>query len=466
MKPLASSTPISPRAGGLGWYATAGCLLVLALPTTTGCATAGAAGSETGVHRRIVPVVDHHQHLMSQRAVSPAPASEPLVDLPSELARTLEARNEIIATGQAGDLFSPDALILNPSSGIWMRGAEGISEVIGMYPSSVRFVANGYFLGDSVAEITGEMRFEDSDEAVANVAFGLERDATGAWRIVSEATSLKPPRQFAEERNADALIKDMDAVGIQKAVVLSVGYWYGSPNNRWPGDEYENARAENDWTAAQVERYPDRLIAFCGIAPLRDYAETEMRRCASDLGVAGIKLHFQSSGVDLHDPDHLSRVRRVFEVANELGLAIVVHTRTRPMFGEYDADEAEIVLVELVSAAPDVPVQIAHLWGGNDVSEGALAVFADAVSTGDPRARNLWFDLTEVAGVGTTMERRDMIVRYARQIGMDRLLYGSDMQSGADRPPSTLGWSEIRHALPLTEAEFANIADNVAPYLR
>ncbi len=402
---------------------------------------------------------------MSARAAPLLPAAAPLIELPAELGSVLDARNHVVETGDPGDLFTSDALVLNPVSGVWLQGDEGVTEIAHIYSSDTRFFANGYSVDGGVAVITGEIRSGDYETNELNVTLGLERDGAGAWHIASEAASLLPPQQFVEERDADDLISDMDAVGIQKAVVLSVAYWYGSPNPR-PGDEYGNTRAENDWTAAQVARYPDRLVAFCGIAPLRDYAEAEIRRCATDLGMPGIKLHFQSSGVNLHDPDHLARVRRVFEVANELGLAIVVHSRTRSTFGEYGAAEAEIVLNELVASAPNVPIQIAHLWGGNDVSEGALAAFADAVSSAPPRARNLWFDLTEVARAATTAEKRETIARYARQIGMDRLLYGSDMQSSPDRPPSTLGWNGLMHTLPLTEAEFADIADNVAPYLR
>lgn len=100
----------------------------------------------------------------------------------------------------------------------------------------------------------------------------------------------------------------MDAVGIHKAVVLSVAYWFGDPTDDWP-NEYESTRAENDWAAAEVARHPDRLVAFCGIAPLREYAEAEVRRYASDLGVQGIKIQFSNSTVNLHDRAH---VRRIF----------------------------------------------------------------------------------------------------------------------------------------------------------
>ena len=33
-----------------------------------------------------------------------------------------------------------------------------------------------------------------------------------------------------------------------------------------------------------------------------------------------------------------------------------------------------MILEEILPAAPDVPIQIAHLWGGADISEEALGV--------------------------------------------------------------------------------------------
>lgn len=433
---------------------------------TAGCVSGHAhpiTDPDPGYHR-IVPIVDHHQHIMSERAIGPCPESAPLAELPAELALVIDRRNQAVASGDLGDLFTPDAMVLDPTSGVWLTGDEGISEIAGLYHSDTRFFPNGYSLGDSVAVITGVIRSGDYEEDALNFTLGLERNGAGAWRIASEAASLLPPRELAAPVTADHLISIMDAVGIQKAVVLSVAYWFGDPTDEWPGDEYEHTRAENDWTAAQVARYPERLVAFCGIAPLRDYAEAEIRRCASDLRVPGIKIHLSNSKVNLHDPIHVARVRRIFEVANELGLAIVVHTRTHRTHGNYGRGEAEIFVNEILAAAPDITVQVAHFWGGGEMSEEALAVFADAVSTGGPGTRNLYFDLTEVAAYARGSEA--VVARYARQIGMDRLLYGSDMHVSPALPPSTLGWSRIMSSIPLTREEFADIADNVAPYLR
>ena len=43
--------------------------------------------------------------------------------------------------------------------------------------------------------------------------------------------------------------------------MLSVAYILGDPKGT-AADEYEKVRAENDWTSAQVARFPERLVGF------------------------------------------------------------------------------------------------------------------------------------------------------------------------------------------------------------
>ena len=71
--------------------------------------------------------------------------------------------------------------------------------------------------------------------------------------------------------DASELVPLLDEARVRRAVLLSVAYLYGSPS-RIVEDEYGKVRAENDWTAEQAALYPQRLIAFCGLNPLKDYA--------------------------------------------------------------------------------------------------------------------------------------------------------------------------------------------------
>jgi len=200
-----------------------------------------------------------------------------------------------------------------------------------------------------------------------------------------------PPVASAKTTTADDLIQQLDAAGIKRAVVLSTAYIFEQPSRQANAAE-EKVRRDNDWTSQQVARFPDRLIGFCGLNPLKDYALDELARCASDRHLnRGLKLHFGNSVVDYHNPAHIEQVRRVFRAANDHRMAIVVHMRasvTQKL--PYGRAEALIFLNELLPAAPDVVVQVAHLAGaGSWQDEGAQQAFevlADAVARRDPRA--------------------------------------------------------------------------------
>jgi len=148
-------------------------------------------------------------------------------------------------------------------------------------------------------------------------------------------------------------------------------------------------------------------------------------------------------------------------------MAIVVHMRTSiDNQRKYGTDEAHVFLNELLPAAPDVPVQIAHLAGagGYDSSiDSVLSVFTDAIEGRDQALRNVWFDVTGVVQPEMSPDELQQIAARIRQIGVERVLYGSDAAASPLMYPEA-GWAAFRQ-LPLDEAEFRVIANNIAPYM-
>jgi predicted TIM-barrel fold metal-dependent hydrolase len=280
--------------------------------------------------------------------------------------------------------------------------------------------------------------------------------------------SATPPESAVKPRTAADLIAQLDAAGIRRAVVLSTAYIFEQPS-RQAEDAEAKLRRDNDWTSRQVALYPDRLIGFCGLNPLKDYALDELARCAKDPHLRrGLKLHFGNSVVDYHNAEHLERVRRVFRMANQNRMAIVVHARASVTQNlPYGRDEAQIFLDQLMPAAPDVVVQIAHLAGSGSWQDAgvqqAFEVFADAVARRDPRVRQLYFDVT---GLGTppTEEAARRWAAAIRRAGTARVVFGSDATVPGAQPGEA--WAALRTLLPLTENEFQAIAGNVPPYMR
>ena len=111
-----------------------------------------------------------------------------------------------------------------------------------------------------------------------------------------------------------------------------------------------------------------------------------------------------------------------------------------------------------------MPIQIAHLWGGESYSEGALGAFADAVAAHAPATKNLYFDVAEVALAVRDAATLERIAAQMRRIGLSRILYASDGPEFGNMPPKE-AWEAFAKAMPLTPAEMATIAKNVAPYL-
>jgi predicted TIM-barrel fold metal-dependent hydrolase len=268
---------------------------------------------------------------------------------------------------------------------------------------------------------------------------------------------------------ASELVKLLDAAGIRRAAVFSLAYQYGNPNRPPVENEYTKVAAENDWTAREVASYPDRLVAFCSVNPLKEYASREIARCASDQQLRrGLKMHFGNSDVDLANPEHVEQLRRVFRTANAHAMAVVVHmrssvTKKRP----YGAAQAKVFLTQILPEAPDVTVQIAHLAGAGGYEDPtideALGVFADAIAAKDPRLKHAYFDISGVTRPGIEQDLNRVVAR-VRQLGLDRVLYGSDGGPNASGAPKARLADYER--LPFTDAEFRAIADNVAPYMK
>ena len=414
-----------------------------------------------------MPLVDHHQHLVSAAAANgdyPAPLKA--ITLPADLADLIARRQAAGKDAKAlADLYAEDAIALNMFNEdlpTWVRGRAAVAEHIATLfarPYRIEPVAT---TGDAThATIAGYYLRADSGRRNGHVLFSLAKGPDRRWRIAAEAPTLPGP--FASEpSDADKLVAQLDEAGIARAVVLSVAYWFGSDfRSVRPVDEYAAVRAENDWVASQIARFPDRLVGFCSVNPLRAYAVAELERCAASGRFKGIKLHFGNSDVDLRKPEHAAAIVQLFTAANRLGMAIVVHFWSSPEFDETGDVHARHFL-DALAFAPDVTVQVAHLAGGGRSSLKAMEAFARAFEANDPRTRRLYFDVASSAE-NESAANLAQDVAVMRRIGLDRILYGSDLSP--PNPAPLAAWAGF-HRMPLTDSEFRRIAGNVAPYMR
>jgi uncharacterized protein len=448
-------------------------LVACALPCTLHAqpATAGSGRDD------IVPAADHHVHLLGPYAL-PLPDALPAeVKLPEDLTQLLAARaalaGNVKTEADFANVFTSDAQLLdayiNPTG--WMRSRMWFMRYINLLPPSTRrrYVPNAYDMNGTLGYIAGTILDVPSEYHVENFSIAVKKGADGRWRITSEAATPTTPPRYATPITAARLIADLDEAGIKRALVLSEAFWLGEPGgprrlSPAPSPR-EAVQLENDWAAAEVAKYPDRLVMACGINPLRDFAVDELVRCSKLPHVVGMKMNFGDAGVDFVNAGHMTRLKQLFEAANANRMALIIHLEPGRFYGP---KEVEYFLDHLVSAAPDVTIQIAHLAGNGPgvTSPEALEAFAKLRAANDPRTKNLYFDFAGLIPPGISDGQLALMATRMRQLGLDRVLFASDALPRTNANPSAAQqWSEARRRLPLTDAELRVVAGNVAPYM-
>jgi predicted TIM-barrel fold metal-dependent hydrolase len=215
---------------------------------------------------------------------------------------------------------------------------------------------------------------------------------------------------------ADDLIKRLDEADVERGVVLSAGYM------GWPVGltDDSNMIRENDFVAAEVARYPERLIGFCGINPLFESAVAEIDRCLDLPGMVGVKLNMEGSGVDLTNPDDVAAMSAVFDKIQERDAPVLMHAATQHGLA-LDSDGLANLAIILLEH-PDVRVMHAHCAGPRDDREIEAWIRNKLVT------ENSYVDTSACLKYfrDAPLAERELIVWRFRQWGIDRVLWGSD----------------------------------------
>ena len=206
----------------------------------------------------------------------------------------------------------------------------------------------------------------------------------------------------AKMATADELIAAMDRDGVDRSVVMGIG-WTD------PG----LAREANDYIIESVSRYPGRLSGFGGVNPAwGEHAALEAERCAS-LGLAGIgELHPDTQGYDLGDERTMGPL---MEAARALGLIVLTHS-SEPVGHVYQGkgETRPDVLWRFIQNFPDATIVCAH-WGGGLPFYALMPEVKEALA-------NVYFD---TAAAPFLYDRR-VFEAGAGLVGAGRILLGSD----------------------------------------
>ena len=93
-----------------------------------------------------------------------------------------------------------------------------------------------------------------------------------------------------------------------------------------------------------------------------------------------------------------------------------------------------------------------------------MVVLAEASSLGEAAMKNVYFDIATNIHPRSPAASTEFMAARMRQIGMSRLLYGSDLAIGDNAVPAEY-WRALREKSGLSSGELQVIGSNVAPYL-
>ena len=253
-----------------------------------------------------------------------------------------------------------------------------------------------------------------------------------------------PPGSPASD--AGDLISRLDEANVDRAVVLSTAY---------VGPE-EAMSAENDWVAAEIAKFPDRLSGFCGIHPLHDTAVEEIGRCLDLPGMIGIKLHLAAPNlkpIDMTNEAHVAALSAVFDEIQERDAPVLIDVATPlglPLSTDGFSNFATVIL-----SHPDVRVVLAHC--ASEVDPELIEVW---IRVGSP---NIYVDVAACLKFhnDAPLAKRELIVWRLKGFGLERVFFGSDylFVQPVESPKEAL---ETLTKYPFTQDEVDTILNNDA----
>lgn len=194
---------------------------------------------------------------------------------------------------------------------------------------------------------------------------------------------------FDADQSAAGLLEAMNAAGVDAAVAQP-----------FPGTH--DVRADHDVIAEMARDNPGRIIGLASVnphLPERQYVD-EVRRCVTELGFVGVKLHTIGHAVA---PGSVA-ARLVFKTAAEAGTALMIHTGPGVPFAEPAA------WISLAREFSDVPVVLAHAGASLFV----LPAIAAAEVCPNVVLETSWCNPQEIR-------------RAVATLGEEKVMFGSDM---------------------------------------
>jgi uncharacterized protein len=225
------------------------------------------------------------------------------------------------------------------------------------------------------------------------------RETYFAGEPAFELLYRSPKAKLAGARD---LVETMDRNAVEKSIVFG-----------FPWTTLDTVKLHNDYIAAAVQRYPDRLIGLCCLDPLHPEARTEAKRCLA-AGLRGVgELAFYRSGID---ENALKSLAPVMELCRNQRIPVMIHTN-EPVGHHYPGKSPNTLsqIFRLVQTFPDNKMILAH-WGGG------LFFFNLLKKELKESLANVYFDTAASPFLYDSGIYRTAI----NIIGIEKIIFGSD----------------------------------------
>ena len=220
-----------------------------------------------------------------------------------------------------------------------------------------------------------------------------QRDATFAALLSDSKAAIA---------TADDLLSAMDRDGVDRAVVMGMGW-----------TDPEVATEANDYIIQAVADNPDRLSGLCSVNPLwGEQAYTEAKRCIA-AGLIGIgELHADTQGFDITSVPEMAPI---MELARADALPVLVHA-SEPVGHQYPGKGSTTPdkLYRFIQNFPGNPIICAH-WGAGlpfyslmpEVKESLKLVYFDSAASPFLYRPEVFPAVAELAGTGKVLFASD-----------------------------------------------------------
>ena len=197
-------------------------------------------------------------------------------------------------------------------------------------------------------------------------------------------------------KTLDALLREMDRLGIDRAVVSSLGAVH-----------YMNPQDGNDELVRAIAAHRDRIMPFAVLKPNFAAVADDLDRCLGEFGMKGLVLYPNYHRFRLDDPG----LEALLDRARATRIPVCIQAGLEDPRRQYDREILNEVPPETIGAfareCPGIPVVALGLkW-------------REPERMGDPLPDNLHFDTSNYETMGA-------LEKAAAQFGSDRILLGTN----------------------------------------